>query len=62
MNIELEVVLLALLIFYLDRTLAEITGLSIPIIKDEIKRYPYIEMPGPKDWAPEEKVLGNANF
>ena len=49
MILEWEVVLLALLIFYLDRTLAEITGLSIPIIKDEIKRYPYIEMPGPKD-------------
>jgi len=49
MIIEWEVVLLALLIFDLDGTLAETTGLSIPLIQEEIKRYPHLEMPGPKE-------------
>ena len=48
MIIELEVVLLALLIFDLDGTLVETTQLSIPLIQEEIKRYPHLKIPGPQ--------------
>ena len=39
---------MALLIFDLDGTLVETTQLSIPLIQEEIKRYPHLKMPEPK--------------